>query len=179
MTYDPAIDAPKNQEQLGICVDYWLSKEDEKAEANPAYIPATREELVRKYAIFLQEEQDEPVPTLAELKREKLFELKVAFDMACDTATVTVDGLTINANETANRNISGLITLLENDGTDREVEFCLADNSFATVNLQMLKTFQIVLIVKGQQLYTHKWELRSLIEAAQNEAELNAITVNF
>lgn len=172
--------APQKAADWQPFIDAMLAQELEYAVDNPDYQARTRAQLEQEFAFYKVEDAPaEPVMSFAEKKQMKLEELKAAFEQACKTAVVTVDGLTINADETANRNIQGLIILLENDGTDREVEFCLADNSVANVNLQMLKTFRIVIIVKGQQLYARKWELRSAIEAASDDAALDAIVIVF
>lgn len=66
--YNPAIDAPKNQEQLEICVNYYLAIEQEKVAADPTYQPKTREDLMQMYSIFIQPEPEpEPVLTTEEL----------------------------------------------------------------------------------------------------------------
>lgn len=68
MSYNPVIDAPRNQAELEICVNHYEAKEQAKAKANPAYMPKTRADLTRMYSIFLQPApESEPAPTTEEL----------------------------------------------------------------------------------------------------------------
>ncbi len=68
MSYNPAIDAPRNAEQLEICVNYFAAIEQQKAAENPDYTPKTREELVSLYSIFIQPAPEpEPEPTTEQL----------------------------------------------------------------------------------------------------------------
>lgn len=123
--------------------------------------------------------EPEPEPDLDCLKRQKLSELKRAFERACESATVaTADGWEADANEAANRNVQGLITSLEARGLERAV-FCGADNSFHEIALDGLKALQLQIIAKGQDLYGAKWELRAAIEGAQTKEELAAIQIAF
>lgn len=69
MTYNPAKDAPKTQEQLEICVDHYFAKEQAKAKADPFYAPKTRVDLTRMYSIFLEQEE----PEISEPTTEELF----------------------------------------------------------------------------------------------------------
>ena len=85
----------------------------------------------------------------------------------------------IDANEKANTNVDGLIKKLEALGIDGPVEFCLADNSTASVDLAKLKKFQLAIIDNGQELYTRKWAFRDAIEQAEDEAALDAIAISF
>ncbi|MBD5641872.1 MAG: DUF4376 domain-containing protein [Desulfovibrio sp.] len=116
---------------------------------------------------------------LAEARAAKLEELGLAFDAATLKPTCEVDGLVIDANDTANTNVDGLIKKLQALGSEGPVEFCLADNSTANVDLATLKKFQLAIIDNGQRLYAQKWALRTQIEAAQDEASLAAIQIGF
>lgn len=67
MNYDPNI-APRNEEELALCVEHYEAIEREKAEADPDYVPKTRAELTRMYSIFLKQEEPEiPEPTSEQL----------------------------------------------------------------------------------------------------------------
>lgn len=65
--YNPAVDAPKNQTELAVCVDYYLAKEKEKAGADLSYQPQNKKQLEQLYSVFLEEVVQEPLPTTAEL----------------------------------------------------------------------------------------------------------------
>ena len=63
-----------------------------------------------------------PVPTLDELKQNKLEAVKTAFLSASETAhCMSSVGFEIDANETANRDINGLIVVMEARGKETEL----------------------------------------------------------
>lgn len=84
-----------------------------------------------------------PQKPLEEARAAKLTELNTAFTSASETAhCMSSAGFEINADETANRNISSLIIALE-ASTHKSVRFCAYDNSFHDVTLAQLKTMQL------------------------------------
>lgn len=122
---------------------------------------------------------EEPVVPLEELRAAKLQDLAAWFTWASDNAhlTSTVIGYEIDADETANRNIEGLIKAVEAGNLQEPVYFMDYDNQVRPVDLNMLKVMQLEVIANGQALYQQKWALRSAIEAAQSKAELDAIEI--
>ena len=118
-------------------------------------------------------------PAFEELKAPKLEELNKAFNASpkslyCMSST----GFEVNADETANRNISSLIYVLENTG-DKTVPFCAYDNSFHDVTLEQLKTMKLGIIAHARSMYQLKWALRKKINAAASFDELNAVVTGF
>ncbi|WP_289106467.1 DUF4376 domain-containing protein [uncultured Bilophila sp.] len=110
-------------------------------------------------------------------KRE---ELAGAFTMATTTAHLTSSlGFEIDANDAANRNISGLVTFMENEGAPENLQFCDYNNKFHTVTLADLRTMQQEIITNGSALYARKWAFRDAINAAATAEELNAIVIAF
>ena len=83
-------------------------------------------------------------------------------------------GFKIDANERANRDINGLITALSETNQD-SLMFCDADNQFHQVTLDNLKTMRLELIQRGQEIYTTKWTIRSLINEATKLSDLDNI----
>ena len=142
--------------------------------------PQTRQDFEAMYACYYpQPEPEQPTPTFAELKAQKKADLDAAFHTACQHPVVmTADGWPADANETANRNVQGLITTMEATGA-ASVQFCDAENQFHDVTLDELKAIQLQIIELGQALYAKKWELRTAIEAAQDEDALAAIAISF
>lgn len=160
---------PRNQAEWEELVAYYMEKDD---------LP--RAEIEARFDCYrIKEQPSEPEPTLAELKAMKLAELESAFKQACKRAVTTVNGLTINANERAYANVDGLIKELAATNSEGPKSFCLADNSFAEVDRAALEAFQLAIIYKGHALYDRKWQLRSAINAAQDEAGLAAIAIEF
>ena len=140
----------------------------------------TEKNIVRGYdgqLYFLGEEPAKPEPVLEELKEQKLIELKEAFKIASSIAHCTsTAGFEINANETANGNVSSLIIAMEATG-QKTARFCAYDNTFHEVTLDQLKTMQLEIIAHTQGLYQRKWALRGAIEAAHTQEELERISV--
>ena len=87
-------------------------------------------------------------------------------------------GFEVDANETANRNVTGLVTQLEATGTD-DTLFCDYGNAMRTVTLEQLKALRLEIIMYGQMLYARKWTLRERIEAAETVGAVNAVEIEF
>ena len=120
-----------------------------------------------------------PEQTLEEAKAARLIELNAAFTTAPETAYCQSSlGFEINADETANRNISSLIIALEATGQET-VRFCAWDNGFHEVTHAQLKTMQLDIIAKAQAIYQQKWVLRERINSAGTVEELDAINMTF
>ena len=118
-------------------------------------------------------------PTLDELKQNKLEAVKTAFLAASETAhCMSSVGFEIDANETANRDINGLIVVMEARGKETEL-FRAYDNTFHEVTLDDLKTMLVEISEHGQKLYARKWQLEVSIQAATTAEELDAITITF
>lgn len=87
-------------------------------------------------------------------------------------------GFAIDATERANRDISGLITMLEQTG-QTEASFCGADNAMRPVTLEQLKTMRLEVIEHGQSLYAKKWAMRAAIEGAASFEAVDAVKISF
>ena len=120
-----------------------------------------------------------PEVSLEEAKAEKLEAVKTAFLAASETAHCKSSvGFEIDANETANRDINGLIVVMEARGKETEL-FRAYDNTFHEVTLDDLKTMLVEISEHGQKLYARKWQLEVSIQAATTAEELDAITITF
>lgn len=118
-----------------------------------------------------------PKPTVDELKTAKLIDLNEAQSFAEQGAYIKCSlGFTIDANETANRNLEGL---LYTTGEGQTVYFCDRDNNMQPVTREQLETMRKEVIQNGQYIYTQKWTMRTAIEQATTEEELNAIEIKF
>ena len=123
----------------------------------------------------------EPTPEemLAGARAEKLVQLGDAFEHVQQFGHFGSSlGFEVDANERANRDVAGLITVLEATG-QTETQFCDYGNVMRTVTLAQLGTLQLEIIVYGQMLYARKWELRDSISAAQTPEAVAAIEINF
>lgn len=112
-----------------------------------------------------------PKKSLEELKEEKLKYLKDAFQNTRKTAhCMCFLGFEIDANEEANTNITGLITVMKDDETTL---FRSYDNSFHEVSKSDLVTMRNNIIANSQFLYQMKWQMEIKIQEATTEEELN------
>lgn len=120
-----------------------------------------------------------PQKPLEEAKAEKLAELNNAFETNSDNAhCLSSLGFEIDADETANRNVTSLIVALEATG-EETVPFCAYDNTFHNVTLAQLKTMQLEIIAHARTLYARKWALREAMAGAASLEELDAIKIVF
>lgn len=123
---------------------------------------------------------EKPEKPLETVRTEKLSELAAKFSAAEADAHLTSSlGIVINAGEKANRDIDGLVKLMEAVPDMETVDFCCYDNSFKSVTLADLKTMQIEVILSGNELYAQKWAFREAINAVTSKKELEAITIEF
>lgn len=124
--------------------------------------------------------EDPTVQSLEEMKKNKLLLLNSEFDKLMQTAHLTSSlGFEIDANETANRNVNGLVVLMNQEGAPETITFCDYNNEFHTLNKTELMTILTEIINNGSMMYAKKWELRSKIENATSEDEVESIIVQF
>ena len=118
-----------------------------------------------------------PKKPLGELKAAKLQELKAAFQNTIKTAhCMCALGFEVDANEDANTNIVGLITVMKEGETTM---FRAYDNSFHEVSREDLITIRDNIIKNSQFLYQMKWGMESRINNAVSEEELNSLVWNY
>lgn len=86
-------------------------------------------------------------------------------------------GFKIDADDTANANIDGLIKGLEAGQIEEPIYFMDYNNELHPVTLENLKTMQLEIIANGQSLYQQKWALRNQLESAETFEELNAVVI--
>ena len=128
-----------------------------------------------KYTITYSVE-DIPIETI---RNKKNNELANAFKKINDNATVMSSlGFPIDAGETANRDINGLITVMEITGLTN-TQFCDANNEFHVVSLEDCKTMLLEIIQNAQALYQQKWAYRDAIATIEDIKELSDLTIEF
>ena len=119
------------------------------------------------------------VRDFAEERQKKLMTLHNEFERLQEEAwLVSSLGFKIDANEKANRNVDGLIKLLEAKGVTQTVMFMDYNNEVHPVNYENLKTMQIEIIINGNNLYAKKWEIRTALLACTTLEEIDAIEIN-
>ena len=116
-----------------------------------------------------------PQRPLEEARTEKLAELEAAFDTASREAHCTSSvGFEIDADETANRNIEGLVLVMQPGQTTL---FRAYDNTFHEVTREQLETMRKEIVVNSQYLYQAKWTMEARIKAAETTEALKIIVV--
>lgn len=125
-------------------------------------------------------------PSLESLKSQKMVELEERFNeyrQSKDTFIESSLGFRVNANVTAFDNVSGLVAQLqyrqENGEANPTIGFMTFDDELVTLSLADLKKLQVEISENGSLAYAKKWQIRTEIEQAQNEEELNAISITF
>ena len=98
--------------------------------------------------------------------------LNTEFEQAKTDAHLTSSlGFEIDANQTANENITGLLVTIGNGTT----QFCDYNNVFHEVNKADLETMQTEIIQNAQYLYQQKWSYRRQIEECTDGDALDEI----
>lgn len=110
-----------------------------------------------------------------ENKPRKLQELERAFLMwrQKDATLISSLGFRIDADERAMIDVNGLVTLAQ------PAMFMDARNEPHQLTVEQLKTIQKEIIESGNKAYEAKWKIRTQIESATNNEELNKIDVVF
>lgn len=119
----------------------------------------------------------EPEPTLEELKAMKLEQLAQAqLEAEANAHIQSTVGFEIDANDRANRDISGLLVTT---GETDIVQFCDYQNVLHPVTFSQLKVMQEEIIQNAQYSYAQKWAYRDAINTATTKEELDAIKIEF
>ena len=121
-----------------------------------------------------------PEPTLDEAKAAGLNELEAAFNLASEEAhCMSSAGFEIDADEIANRNIEGLVLVMQAGETTL---FRAYDNSFHEVTREQLEIMRKEIVINSQYLYQAKWTIEAQIMQAQTaqavaDIDLSADTI--
>lgn len=140
----------------------------------------TAEQLAPYGITVIPDPEPDPGAALALARAAKLTELAAAFEAAnahghfCSPTL----GFEVDATERANRDVQGLLTLLEASG-GTETAYCDYGNVMRTVTLEQLRALQLELIAWGQALYARKWALRTAIAAAASVEAVEAVEIEF
>lgn len=116
-----------------------------------------------------------PLPGLDEAKAAGLGELESAFNEASQKAhCMSSAGFEIDADEIANRNIEGLVLVMQAGETTL---FRAYDNSFHEVTREQLEIMRKEIVINSQYLYQAKWTFEAQIMQAQTEETLVDIDI--
>jgi len=109
--------------------------------------------------------------TIAEIKNDKLNEIKNEVDYLTQNAAITSSvGFTVNARREDIQNIDELIKL-------GVTSFRGADNVMHTVTATDLQTIRAEIVAEGLSLYNRKWAAEDALASATTESEVMAITL--
>ena len=115
------------------------------------------------------------VPNLEKARTIKTLALQTAFDTASKEAHCTSSaGFEIDADEIANRNIEGLVLVMQAGETTL---FRAYDNSFHEVTREQLEIMRKEIVINSQYLYQAKWTFEAQIMQAQTEETLADIDI--
>lgn len=146
-----------------ICDKFQYSKEN-----NPVLID---DKWTITYTVLERDVED--------CRRDMLVELNEKFEEKTKTAYLESSlGFPIDANDTANTNVEGLIKVMKSQGIESQY-FCDYKNEYHLVTLPDLEVMQIEIIINAQSLYARKWGFRDKIYAATTTEELRNIDIIF
>ena len=115
------------------------------------------------------------VPNLEKARTIRTLALQTAFDEASKEAHCTSSaGFEIDADEIANRNIEGLVLVMQPEETTL---FRAYDNSFHEVTREQLEIMRKEIVINSQYLYQAKWTFEAQIMQAQTEETLADIDI--
>ena len=117
-----------------------------------------------------------PLPGLDEAKAAGLAGLASAFNEASQKAhCMSSAGFEIDADEIANRNIEGLVLVMQAGQTTL---FRAYDNSFHEVTREQLEIMRKEIVINSQYLYQAKWTIEAQIMQAQTVQALETIGIS-
>lgn len=125
------------------------------------------------------EEQEAERNKFENRQARALIQLNAYFETVKERAHIVSSlGFTVDANSTANENITGLLLTLADDAT---CQFCDYYNQFHELNKTQLTTLQNEIIQNAQNLYNQKWQYRTAIENCVDNDGLDAVieTIEF
>lgn len=107
------------------------------------------------------------------LKASKLAKLNMAFNIELENAhCMSAAGFEINADESANRNVTDLIQFMLDTDT-KIMQFRDYDNIFHAVTFEQLKIIKTEIVSHKMASYNRKWAVYDRISKASSLEELN------
>lgn len=116
---------------------------------------------------------------LAVYKQRKIAEIKQAFNAYVSGSTRVTLGYDMQFNESDSIKLEGSIKLMESQGVATGYLTDAHDDTHYNVSLSDIKATQLEMLAAYGAAHARKQELRSLVEAAQNKAVLDALVVEF
>lgn len=126
-----------------------------------------------------QQQEQEEYNKFENRQARALIQLNEDFETVKQRAHIKSSlGFTIDANQTANENIRGLLVTISETET---IQFCDYYNKFRELNKSQLQILQTELITNAQNLYQQKWQYRHAIEDCVDNEGLDGVlaTIEF
>lgn len=118
-----------------------------------------------------------PLPELEAYKEQRKIELNTLHEAAEQEAHILSSlGFEIDANDRANRDVTGLLVTTPEDGV---VTFMDYSNQAHTVSRADLLVMQREIIENAQYLYSQKWTYRAQIDACETSQALSYLNFQF
>ena len=132
-----------------------------------------------KGTYFAKPEISEDINSFEYKKAALIEKLNREFNNIQESASVESSlGFVADAGNRANRDVEGLITVMEADNIE-SITFRDFNNVFQIVSLEELKTLKLEIIKNAQNIYLQKWEFEKQINAATTVEELDKIKIEF
>ena len=84
----------------------------------------------------------------------------------------------MDADKRSQENIQGVLTIMEETGTDTCSYRC-GDNVLRDLTTEQLETVYKEALINGQNLYTQKWQFEAQLEVCETKEELEALSFDF
>lgn len=120
-----------------------------------------------------------PAPTIGELKQDKLTELDSSFEARTSGAFTTNSGYLMQFDTSDSLKMQGAITLMEVVGSTVGYITQANDVTVYNVSLDTMKQVLVEMLSAYAKCHARKQELRSLINNAQTEEELDEIVISW
>lgn len=131
----------------------------------------------KEHPEMVQHEQPAPLPTLDELKADKLSELEHAFSTHVSGAFSCSQGWPMQFDRADTLAVEGAIQLLKATGHATGYLTDAEDVTHYDVPMSTMEAVKVEMLAAYAQCHARKQELRAAINAAQTEEELNAIRI--
>lgn len=120
-----------------------------------------------------------PVPTLEELRENKMSEMLYSFGQRVSGSIRTKSGYLMQFDTSDSLKMQGAISLMEATGQTEGYLTQANDETVYYVPLETMRAVLVEMLGAYAQCHARKQELRAQINAAQNVEELNAIQITW
>lgn len=120
-----------------------------------------------------------PMPTLDELRENKLNELVSSFNERVSGSVTTTDGYEMQFDTSDSLKMQGAVSLMEATGATEGYLTQANDETVYHVPLETMKSVLVEMLAAYAQCHARKQELRALINSAETAEELDEIIISW